>query len=285
MSAHARTLTTRGGVSFRSVALLLSVVSMAAVALWAPGHAFAARAAASVDRTMTDPRIIESSGLARSGYTSGVLWTHNDSGGGTVIYAISTSGATLAAYTVTGASAHDWEGMASARSGSTRYVYVGDIGDNGKKRATIAVHRVVEPSTLRSGSLTPTTWTFRYPDGPHNCETLLVQPGTLRIYVVTKDSAGGAVYSAPATPSTSGVNVLTKVASAPVTLSDGAFLDDGRLVLRGYERAYLYTRIGGTATTFGLPQPGESITPGFAAGTDYTGSEGKNSKIWRVTLP
>ncbi len=285
MSAHAKAAAPHRGVSSRSVALLLSLFSLAAVVLWAPGHAFAARAAATVDRTLTDSRIIESSGLARSGWTSGVLWTHNDSGGGPVVYALSAKGATLAAYTVTGASAHDWEGMASARSGSTRYIYVGDIGDNGKKRTTIAVHRVVEPSTLRNGSLTPTTWTFRYPDGPHNCETLLVQPGTLRIYLVTKDSAGGAVYVAPASPSTTGVNVLTKVASAPVTLSDGAFLDDGRLILRGYERAYLYTKIGGTPSVFGLPEPGESITPGFTAGTVYTGSEGKFSKIWRVTLP
>jgi hypothetical protein len=238
-----------------------------------------------VDRVLTDPRIIESSGLARSGYSSTVLWTHNDSGDGPYLYAIGANGATVATYTVTGASHLDWEAMASARSGATRYIYVGDIGDNGKKRTSISVHRVVEPSVLKNGSLTPTSWVFTYPDGPHNAETLLVNPTTLRIYIVTKDAAGGAIYSAPATLSTTGVNHLTRLFAAPVTLSDGAFLDDGRFVLRGYERAYLYKTMGGSPTIFTMPQPGESITPGFVAGTVFTGEEGKNSKVWRVTLP
>ena len=235
---------------------------------------------------MTDARIVESSGLARSGYSSTVLWTANDSGGGPVIYAIGANGATVATYTVTGASAHDWEGMASARSGTTRYLYLGDIGDNASKRTTIAVHRVVEPSVLaKTGNLTPTTYVFRYPDGAHNAETLLVNPTTLRIYVVTKDTKGGAIYAAPTTLSTTATNVLTKVTAAPVTLSDGTFLDDGRFILRGYERAYLYATMGGTPTVFGTPSPGESITAGFTAGTVFTGEEGKGSKIWRVTLP
>jgi hypothetical protein len=261
--------------------LAAAVFGLLAVALAGP----AAAATAVVDRTLTDPRIIESSGLARSGYSTTVLWTHNDSGGGPVLYAVGANGATVATYTVTGATAKDWEAMASARSGATRYIYVGDIGDNGKKRANIAVYRMVEPSVLKSGSLKPTSWVFTYPDGPHNAETLLVNPTTLRMYIVTKDANGGEIYAAPANPSTTAANKLTKVAAAPVTLSDGAFLDDGRVVLRGYERAYLYKTLGGTATVFKMPQPGESITPGFVAGTVFTGEEGKDSKVWRVPLP
>jgi hypothetical protein len=266
----------------------LALLALAAAVVLAPmltGPASAAKAAATVDRTMTDPRIVESSGLARSAYGNGVLWTHNDSGGGPVIYAIGKNGATLAAYTLTGASAHDWEAMASATIGGVHYVYVGDIGDNGKKRADIAVHRVVEPSKLANGSLKPTTWMFRYPDGPHNAETMLVNPSTGRIYIVTKDSNGGVFYVAPATLSTTSTMTLTKLGSAPVTLSDGAFLDANRFVLRGYERAYLYAGFSTTPQVFGMPQPGESITPGYTAGTLYTGEEGKNSKIWLVTIP
>ena len=81
------------------------------------------------------------------------------------------------------------------------------------------------------------------------------------------------------------MNTLTRVGTAPATLSDGAFLDGSRLVLRGYERGYLYASLGSTPVTFGLPQPGESITPGYTAGTVYTGEEGVRSKVWRVTLP
>jgi hypothetical protein len=264
------------------------LAALAAAFLIGPGTggpAFAAKAPAVVDRTLTDTRIVESSSLTRSAYGKGVLWTSNDSGGGPVLYAIGASGATLATYTVRNASAHDWEGMAAASSGSAHYLYIGDIGDNGKKRSTIAVFRVVEPSAPRNGTLDATGFTFRYPDGPHNAETLLVNPTTLRIYVVTKDTKGGVIYAAPPSPSPSAVNTLSRVGTAPVTLSDGAFLDGSRFVLRGYERGYLYPRMGATPVTFGLPAPGESITGGYSAGTVFTGEEGVRSKVWRVTLP
>jgi len=273
----------------RSVTTTATVLAGLAAALLlgpgAGGPASAAPAPAVVDRTLSDTRIVESSSLVKSAVTTGMLWTSNDSGGGPVLYAIGANGSTLATYTVQNASAHDWEGMAAASSGSTHYIYIGDIGDNGKKRTTIAVHRVVEPTPVKNGTLTATTFTFRYPDGPHNAETLLVNPATLRIYIVTKDPKGGVIYAAPTSLSTTGVNTLTRVGTAPVTISDGAFLDGTRLVLRGYERAYLYAKMGATPVTFGMPQPGESICPGFAAGTVYTGEEGVRSKVWRVTLP
>jgi hypothetical protein len=249
------------------------------------GPASAAKAPAVVDRTLTDTRIVESSSLTRSAYGKGVLWTSNDSGGGPVLYAINATGGTIATYTVRNASAHDWEGMAAASNGSTHYIYIGDIGDNGKKRSTIAVFRVLEPSAPKNGTLDATGYTFRYPDGPHNAETLLVNPTTLRIYVVTKDTRGGVIYAAPASPSTTAVNTLTRVGTAPVTLSDGVFLDGSRFVLRGYQRAYLYATMGATPVTFGLPASGESVTGGYTAGTVYTGEEGVRSKVWRVTLP
>lgn len=271
---------------------LLATTALMVVALAPPlalgavhaGSASAAYASASVDRVLKDPAIVESSGLARSHRTSGVLWTHNDSGGGDVIYAVNTAGTTIARYTVTGASHKDWEGMASAVSGSTSYVYVGDLGG---QRTSVFVHRVVEPTSLTGGSLTPTTWELTYPDGAHNSETLLVHPTTKRIYVVTKQLSGAAIYAAPTTLSTTSPNRLTRVASAPsgLKLSDGAFLDDGRLVLRGYMRCYLYSSIGATPRYFGLPESGESITPGFTAGTLYTGSEGRSSRVWKVLIP
>ncbi len=273
----------------RSVrAASLTLLALAAILILNPyvsGAASAAPAPAVVDRVLSDQRIVESSSLARSAYGKGVLWTSNDSGGGPVLYAIAANGSTVATYTVNNVSAKDWEGMASASSGAYHWLYLGDIGDNGKKRPTIAVHRVIEPTTLKNGSLDATTWTFRYPDGPHNAETLMVNPSTLRMYIVTKDTAGGVIYQAPANLSTTATNVLVKVGTAPVTLSDGAFIDGTRFVLRGYERAYLYAKLGATPVVFGMPQPGESITPGYTAGTVYTGEEGTSSKVWRVTMP
>ena len=71
-------------------------------------------------RTLKDPRITESSGLARSRYNTSRLWTHNDSGGGGTIYAIGPSGRTTATYELANARHWDWEAMASARRGPGR---------------------------------------------------------------------------------------------------------------------------------------------------------------------
>lgn len=245
------------------------------------------RSGPSVERTLKDPNIVESSGLARSRYSDTRLWTHNDSGGGTTIFAIAGSGRTKARFELTGASHSDWEGMASAKRSGVSYIFVGDIGDNGSKRSNIYVHRVREPKPGASGrSLKPVTYAFKYPDGPHNAETLMVKPGSLRIYIVSKGKKRpGAIYAAPKSLSTKRVNILRKVGPAPAGMADGVFLDRSRFVLRGYVSGWLYRRIGSTPQRFPLPAKGESITTGWRKGTVLIGSEGRYSRVWRVSLP
>jgi hypothetical protein len=237
--------------------------------------------------TIQDPAINESSGLANSGFSSTRLWTHNDSGGGTTIYALGQDGKTTARFELTGASHKDWEGMARAVSGGVSYLYVGDIGDNGKKRSSIFVHRVKEPSPSASGgSLVPTTYEFTYPDGRHNAEGLMVDPRTSRIYIVSKvKGASGAIYAAPTTLSTTKVNKLSRVGTAPAGMSDATFLADGRFVLRGYVNAWLYSSMTATPVGFALPLKGESITQDGTSNRVLIGSEKPRSSIWRVTLP
>ena len=81
-----------------------------------------------------------------------------------------------------------------------------------------------------------TQYDLEFPDGPRDAETLLVDPATGRLYVVSKRVQGAAVYAAPKQLSASHVNVLTKVAKAPPLVTDGAFARDGRLVIRDYLR-------------------------------------------------
>jgi hypothetical protein len=290
--AHASAAgTRRGRKAPATLAIGLGVLGLVAAAM-VPQQASAkgnwvraATTSSSVDRTVKDPDITESSGLARSGYSTSRLWTHNDSGGGTYIYALASDGSTAATFNLGDASHKDWEAMASYQSGSSSYLYIGDIGDNGKKRDSIFVHRVVEPSlSSTGGTLKPETFEFRYPDGKHNAEAMMVAPGTHRVYIVTKSSPA-AIYVAPTTLSSTHINVLTKVTSAPVGLSDAVFLDDGRFVLRGYVSGWLYKGFGSTPIRFPLPLKGESVTAGYNSSYIYIGSEHQYSKIYRVSLP
>ncbi|HEX5083464.1 MAG TPA: hypothetical protein VFY40_15570, partial [Blastocatellia bacterium] len=80
--------------------------------------------------------INESSGIVASRRNTGVLWTHNDSGGKPFIFAFNRRGKHRGVWRVTGAGAVDWEDMAigPGPGRGLSYLYIGDIGDNLKKR-------------------------------------------------------------------------------------------------------------------------------------------------------
>ena len=168
--------------------------------------------------------INESSGIGASRRNKGILWTHNDSGGSPFIFAFDRQGKHRGVWRVTGARAVDWEDMAigpGPRRGLS-YLYIGDIGDNLKKRNQITVYRVAEPavtakdssSTARNPLKTEAAEVIRlkYPDGKYDAETLLIHPVTGDLYIVTKARGEAArVYKMKAPASKSGVSSLSYV--------------------------------------------------------------------------
>jgi hypothetical protein len=232
-----------------------------------------------------DRRITESSGLAVSALHDGVVYTHNDSGGGPVLYAIGPDGRTRAALTLRGAKARDWEALAPGGDG---VLWVGDIGDNGNGWwQEIRVYRVREPRTLRDADVEWTRYRLRYEDGGRDAEALLADPRTGRLYVVSKQESGAGIYAAPAELRRNGENVLRRVADAPSEVTDGAFLPDGeRVVLRGYFSATVYDRRWRELGTLPVPiQPqGESLAAARDGRAVLVGSEGAGADVWQLPL-
>lgn len=198
------------------------------------------------------PKLTESSGMAASRLHPGVVWTHNDSGKGPWLFAIDRKGKLLSRWQVAGARSYDWEDMAIGPRG----LYIGDIGDNGRKRPYITVYRIPEPNpnAAKPGRTAAAEgFRFTYPDGPHDAEALLVHPKTGDLYIVSKahlSDSETAVYRARA-PLRSGA-VLQKVAVLHIArglfgslagITGGAISPDGsRVVLcdyfAGYEAAF-----------------------------------------------
>ena len=234
-----------------------------------------------VDRRFADSRIVESSGIARSTYDRAVVFTHNDSGDTNRVFAVGKRGKTRAVLTLEGAGSWDWEDIST---GPNHTLWIGDVGANKLRRPDIQVYRFKEPRKLRSSTIPSTRFDLTYPDGRHNAEGLLVHPRTGRVYVVTKGQNGGGVYVAPKRLSTSKVNRMRKVASAPKMISAATFSPNGRrIVLAAYTKAYFYKRFGGNVTrTVGKPS-GESVEL-TTGGVMLTGSEGKQSKVYRIAL-
>ena len=218
---------------------------------------FGARAQA-VDSTLlfkfADSQIDESSGLGTSSYGDGIVYTHNDSGDTARFFAVNSSGATVAIYTLKGATAHDWEDMETGTDASGKPVlYFGDIGDNSAKRTEIDVYQVPEPRGP-SANVPWIRYRFAYPDGPHNAETLMVDPHTHRIFIASKAAIGdGLLYEAPAVLSTTAINKLAVVVpqrTMPMLTTSGDISPDGKLmVLLTYFAAYWSAASMGSCTS------------------------------------
>ena len=238
---------------------------------------------------LEDPRIYESSGLALSRRHPAVLWTHNDSGDEPRLYAVGSEGRTLATLTLAGVEARDWEALAAGRDDRGRpALFVGDIGDNQGVWPEVSVYRVPEPASLRDATVPAVRYRLRYADGSRDAEALLIDPRSNRLYVATKDVAGGALYRAPSRLRTDQVNVLQRVAKVPPVVTDGAFTPNGRaFVLRDYQAAYVYAAPGRRVGSLELPLQfqGESITVTADSRSVLAGSEGPESEVWRVPLP
>lgn len=142
-----------------------------------------------------DERLNEVSGLVASRKNPGMLWVHNDSGHPAELYLINQQGKRKATYRLRGGENVDWEDVAigpGPEAGET-YLYVGDIGDNLSIHDEHHLYRLVEPTYTASASVVVDTITqydrlqFSYPEGPSDAETLLADPITQKIYVLTKE--------------------------------------------------------------------------------------------------
>ena len=243
-----------------ALSLLRPLFAAAAVAA---GAAAAPYSAGKLLCRFADPKITESSGLAASSRSGDYFWTHNDSGGDPQIFAVGKKGETLATLTVAGAKCRDWEDMALDPSDPANpALVIGDIGDNMAARPHVTVYRIREPEVdasstgVKGDTDDAAKYDLEYEDGPHDAETLLVHPGTGRVYIVTKALSGSNVYVAPIPLRAGGVNRLRKIgaiqfAGLPglnggirtglrrLLATGGAISPDGsRLVVRTYTDAY-----------------------------------------------
>ncbi len=246
---------------------------------------------AQVAFTLRDPAITESSGLAASTRHPGIVYTHNDSGGAPRIYAVdSATGRTKAVFTIAGAAARDWEGIALGRDEAGRpALYIADIGDNMKGAwPYVTVYRVREPAKVTSQTLQATAFQFVYSDGARDAESILIDPRDNRLYIASKTFLSGRLYRAPRKLSTGRKNVLEPIASAHSFATDAAYAPDGSsFVIRGYGSATLYRAPDERITTLSLPtqEQGEGITYTPDGRSLLISSEGDDRKVWRVPLP
>ena len=204
-----------------------------------------------------------------------MYWVHNDSGDSARVFATDLSGAAIGRFQINGATAKDWEDIAvgPGPEPGTNYLYLGDIGGN-KGRSNLSIYRAGEPEVMLGasgvrGSVPAERIDVLYPDGlAWNAEALLVDPLTADIYVVTKSGeANSIVYQLAAAQAVSGSRqTLRQVASLELPLgfdrsvTGGDISPDGAsIMLRTYNRVYLWPRLAGQSISDAFSAPPCSV--------------------------
>lgn len=251
---------------------------------------------------LSDPAIQESSGLAHSIAARKLWWTHNDSGDTARFFAFTDEGKVAGEFALKGATATDWEDMAAARVSNKNYLYFGDIGDNRKQRAFVVVYRVEEPTleTPKAELNRFDRFELEYPDGPRDCETLLVFPNGA-IELVSKESSGASRVYRIDSPKLKGRNKMKFVGVAefekgpgPASLATGGAvsLDGKRVVVRTYTSARIWSVPEGGRWMDGTPTvipvtgefQGEAITFDPGGNSLWTTSEGSPCRVSRTAI-
>jgi len=207
---------------------------------------------------LADGAVDESSGLAVSGREPDLLWTINDSGHDPLLLATDRAERALGRAVVSGATNVDWEDLAAvpAPEGEPALV-IGDIGDYARARDEIALYWVPEPEidpTVPApideplATASAARFSLVYPDGPHDAETLLVDPRGSEVLIVTKEELGRArIYRVPQPMTADVVTKMEFVGPLPLPgLPVGAGLVTGgavtitgdRVVIRSYRAAF-----------------------------------------------
>ena len=274
----------------------------------------AAAAAASPGAVdLANPAIDELSGLAVSRADAGVLWGHNDTGAGPVLYRFGPAGEDLGSVFVKGARASDWEDLAAFEQRGVPALLVADTGDNLGVRNELTLYAVSDPGRAGPARL---LWRlpFRFADGARDCEAVAVDPVGREILLVTKRDEPPRLYRlalperTPAAPQVAeylgdvgglpapglGERVLRPFARKPTALDVSR--DGATAVLVTPREALVYRRAPGQgwAQAFAAPVatlelPGLPQVEAAALSADgrelIVGSEGRPGRIARIALP
>ena len=210
--------------------------------------------------------LAEVSGLVASRKNSHALWVLNDSGNEPECYLISTQGKLLGIYRVAEGVNFDWEDMAIGPgpvAGET-YLYLGDIGDNVDMYDARFIYRFVEPTYVPDTAVVLDTikqydrLSYFYPKGARNAETLLLDPITQDLYVLTKSKSQVQVYQMDYPPAPPYRQAAQRMATLPfqgTNLIDkvvgGDISPNGmEVLLKTYEHVLYWSR---EDTTISIP--------------------------------
>lgn len=242
---------------------------------------------------ITPGLIDEASGLADSRTIDGHVWVNEDSGTPAQLNLLSHGGKLAGRLPLPGITNRDWEDMAAGPGPQpgVSYLYLADIGDNLAQNTQNVIYRLTEPKSLTESVGTIDRIAFRYADGPRDAETLLLDPLTRDLWIVSKENNTTRLYQLSYPQSTTMVNTAVFRGELPLTLvTSGSISPDGKeILLKTYTGVYYWIRFTGQTVaealvgknsyslTYQLEPQGEGICFDKAGNGFFTLSERGNA--------
>jgi len=199
------------------------------------------------DLALIDKRLPEASGLASSVVNKGYAWVVNDSGNPAEVYLIDTT-AQVKMTCKLSVPNRDWEEVAvgPGPDPNKTYVYVGDIGDNNAIHDVKMIYRFEEPALdaeVKNITLTDTL-RIRLSDGKRDTETMIIDPFTKDLYIISKRETLVSVYKL-SPPFSKEIMTAQKVGEIPFfQIIAGGFSPDGlEIIIKDYDHIYYWRRM------------------------------------------
>ncbi|SHM09572.1 hypothetical protein SAMN05444266_106345 [Chitinophaga jiangningensis] len=214
---------------------------------------------------INDKKLKEASGIASSVPLKNCFWSHNDSGNKPDVFLLNNKAAVISVFNIENGTNKDWEDIAEG-PGPVKgkyYVYVADIGDNSGTRDHIRIYRFPEPATKPQPkvNITADVLKLEYPDHPKDAESLMIDPISRQIYIISKRQKAVHLYKTTLDFKDGDQTNLQKLITLPFTwvVSADISKDGHHIVLKTLTTVYYWNRKNGETVEQAMARPGKQL--------------------------
>lgn len=190
--------------------------------------------------------IDETSGMADSRSTENALWIQEDGGNPAELTLISYAGEIIKRLPVKNTINRDWEDMTLVKdlSSGKNKIYLADIGDYNIQYDTYDIYRFDEPTANDLEINNVEKIQFRYDDGPHDADAILVDKNTHDIFIITKRDTRSGIYKITYPQDPSAINTAVFEHSLEYSgVTSAAISPDGnQIIIKTYTHLNYYLK-------------------------------------------
>lgn len=193
-----------------------------------------------------NPELEEISGLAFSRIHPNLMYVHVDSGGEAAVYMLDSLGNELGKINLEDTKNRDWEDIAVGPGPNGKStVFVAEIGDNLALHKKIRIFYFPEPNQIEKKiSVKPKEIELTYPEGARDAETLMVDPISGDLFIVSKRDEKNTLYCVPKEAVKTGQGVLKQLHQFNFSSAVGGDIsqDGSQILIKNYFAVYYWER-------------------------------------------